>query len=44
MGITVKLLVPWDGYEAGRVLFLSANTAFELIKSGKARVAEWSEM
>jgi len=44
MGITVKLLVPWDGYEAGRVLFLGGDTALELIKSGKARVAEWGDM
>lgn len=44
MCMTVKLFVDYKGHKAGKVLCLAANTALELITSGKARVAEWGDM
>ena len=44
MCMTVKLFVEYKGYKPGDVVTLAANTALELIKSRKARVAEWGEV
>lgn len=44
MGITVKLLVEWNGYKAGRVLCLSIDVALELLDKGLAHIAKWGEM
>lgn len=44
MCLTVKLFVEYKGHKPGEVVTLSANTALELIKCGKAHIAERGEM
>lgn len=44
MCLTVKLFVEYNGHKAGEVVTLAANTALQLIKERKARVAEMGEM
>jgi hypothetical protein len=43
MCATVELLVDYKNHKAGEIVTLAANTALELVKSGKARFScEWS--
>ena len=43
MCLTVELFVDYKNHKAGEIVTLAANTALELVKSGKAIFScEWS--
>jgi hypothetical protein len=43
MCATVELLVDYKNHKAGEIVTLAAHNAYELLKSGKARLScEWS--